>query len=142
MSDKLDYPMSDFPHFDYEALTAEYGPFWPWLVECLFRHDPMGLDFGDNRDEYEAEAADILTRLPNLKNAEQVTSETHAIFTRWFDGIDVGREASYAALGAEVWATWNGGVEGLLDAIPGAWEAAQAGQAEAAAGNVIPLEDL
>jgi hypothetical protein len=29
----------------------------------------------------------------------------------------------------------------LLDGIPGAWEAIQAGEADAAAGRVIPLED-
>ena len=33
-------------------------------------------------------------------------------------------------------------VTAVLDAIPGAWESAQAGLADAAAGRVIPLEEL
>jgi predicted transcriptional regulator len=33
-------------------------------------------------------------------------------------------------------------VTALLDAIPGAWEDAEAGLADAAAGRVVPLDDL
>ena len=140
-SDKLDYGNQDFPRFDYYALGEQYGPFWPWLVECLFRHDPMSLDFGDNRDEYEAEAADILTRLPGLHDAAEVGTTAHTVFARWFDGLDVGRAETYARLGTEIWAAWTGGPTAILDAIR-AFEAAQAGQTEAAAGKTIPLEDL
>jgi predicted transcriptional regulator len=35
-----------------------------------------------------------------------------------------------------------GSVTALLDAIPGAWDDAQAGLADAAAGRVIPLDSL
>ena len=95
------------PDLNYAQLAAQYGLFWPWLVACIFRHDPMRLDFGHNRDEYEPEAADLLTRLPDLRDAAQVTSALRAVFTHGFDGLDLGDETIYARLGAEIWTAWG-----------------------------------
>ena len=43
-----------------------YGPLFDEVSGILFLHDPMGVDFEDNTDEYEPETATILPRLETL----------------------------------------------------------------------------
>lgn len=51
-------------------------------------HDPMGINFEDNKDEYELETETILPRLKDCHSADEVRRMVHQEFVRWF-GSDV-----------------------------------------------------
>ncbi|MBS1797431.1 MAG: hypothetical protein JSS81_26650 [Acidobacteria bacterium] len=55
------------------------------VAEILFRHDPTGLDFGFNADEYEPEAETILPRLRDCRSADDVERIVREELRRWFD---------------------------------------------------------
>jgi hypothetical protein len=55
-------------------LKAEYGDLFDSMADILFRHDPIGLNFEDNLDEYDSEARTILPRLKDCHSAQDVTS--------------------------------------------------------------------
>ena len=46
-----------------KRLKAKYGSLFDSITALLFRHDPIGINFEDNTDEYEPEARTILPRL-------------------------------------------------------------------------------
>jgi hypothetical protein len=56
---------------------AEYGNLFDEITALLFRADPIGLDFGDNADEYEPEPRTILPRLKSCKSADDVLQVVH-----------------------------------------------------------------
>ena len=48
---------------DRQRLKAEYGRLFHEVQALLFRHDPIGINFEDNVDEYAPEVGTILPRL-------------------------------------------------------------------------------
>ena len=59
---------------DYEErrkLRAENKALFDEINEILFRHDPMGISFGDNTDEYDLEVGTILPRLREADGPEK-----------------------------------------------------------------------
>src|ERR1700681_4923451 len=68
----------------------------------LFRHDPIGINFEDNTDEYDPEAGTILTRLRRDLSAEQTTTIVHEEFVRWFEPETAGPRERYTAVAAEI----------------------------------------
>jgi hypothetical protein len=55
------------------------------LEQLLFRHDPIGINFEDNTDEYRAEAETITLRLPDSSGVDDVQRIVHEEFVHWFD---------------------------------------------------------
>ena len=53
-------------------LKAKYRDLFDSTAELLFRHDPVGINFEVNPDEYQAEAGSILPRLHGCQSAEDV----------------------------------------------------------------------
>jgi hypothetical protein len=76
------------------------------LEAVLLRHDPIGINFGDNTDEYDAEAETIALRLSADGEAD-VLQIVHEEFTRWFGADIAGKRSRYADVAAEVWAVWH-----------------------------------
>jgi hypothetical protein len=87
-------------------LKAEYGKLFDELLAILFRHDPMGINFEDNTDEYSPEVRTILPRLRECKSVEDTCRVIHEEFARWFSG-DAGPAERYAPIAADVWALWQ-----------------------------------
>ena len=55
----------------------------------LFRQDPVGINFKDNTDEYDAEAGTIVGRRGELQTKEDVYRVVREEFVRWFgEGYD------------------------------------------------------
>jgi hypothetical protein len=54
------------------------------LSALLFRHDPIGINFATNTDEYNPEARTILPRLPQCHSAPDVPKVIVEEFHRWF----------------------------------------------------------
>jgi len=71
-------------------LKARYDELYADVAALLFRHDPIGINFEDNTDEFEPEAGTILPRLRDGQSASDVTRVVHEGFERWFSKLDAG----------------------------------------------------
>jgi hypothetical protein len=78
------------------------------IEALLFRHDPIGINFEDNTDEYRAEAQTITIRLPHATCADDVRRISHEEFVRWFDPQIAGPPERYTAIAAEIWELRSG----------------------------------
>jgi hypothetical protein len=74
-----------------------------FLEELLFRHDPIGINFGENTDEYRPEAETIARRLPDATSVDDVTRIVHEELARWFGASIAGPREKYAAIAREIW---------------------------------------
>ncbi len=79
------------------------------VAALLYRHDPIGLAFGDNVDEYGPEAESIVADLPAAGSEDDVRALVHGVFVRWFDAVTAGQVGRYDALARELWSVWNSG---------------------------------
>jgi hypothetical protein len=89
-------------------LKAQYGALFDSMAALLYRHDPIGINFDDNKDEYEPEAGTILPRLSGCRSAEDVLQVVHEEFVRWFDRGTAGPPEHYEKIASEVWQLWQG----------------------------------
>jgi len=72
------------------------------ISAIIFRHDPIGINFEENTNEYEPEAGTILTRLRSDMSVREATGIVHEEFIRWFGREDAGSREKYSALAAEI----------------------------------------
>jgi hypothetical protein len=84
-------------------LAARYERLVGDLEALLYRHDPIGIAFGDNPDEYSAEAGTIAPRLPDVDTVDDVRRIVHDEFVRWFDEDTAGPASRYQAIAEEIW---------------------------------------
>jgi hypothetical protein len=91
---------------EWRRLKAEYGIPFDQVAEILFRHDPIGINFEDNTDEYYPEVETILPRLKTCQSEEEVAAMIHQEFVRWFDPGTAGRRDSYREIAKEIWQAW------------------------------------
>lgn len=89
------------------ALKAQYGGFYDELAALLFRHDPVGLDYETNRDEYDPEARAILKQLPACASTADVARLAHEVFVRFFDARTAGPPSRYEPIADEIWRIWS-----------------------------------
>lgn len=89
-------------------LKAQYRNLYSEVEEILFRHDPIGINFEDNTDEYDPEVDTILPRLKTAHSEEDVLDIIHEEFCRWFDSDTVGKKSHpvYKSIAKEVWNSW------------------------------------
>jgi hypothetical protein len=78
------------------------------LAVVLFRHDPSGLNFETNVDEYRPEAETIALRRSEARSAVDVRRIVHEEFTHWFGAETTGLESAYDALAKDIWVMWTG----------------------------------
>jgi hypothetical protein len=71
------------------------------IEALLFRHDPIGINFGSNTDEYRAEAQTIVPRLRSASDEDAVLQIVHEEFVTWF-GV-AGPMQSYRPIAADIW---------------------------------------
>ena len=90
-------------------LRAEYGELVDSMAALLFRHDPIGINFEENKDkdEYESEVETILPRLRSCHSADDVLRVVHAEFVRWFDSDIAGPPEHYGGIALEIWKLWQ-----------------------------------
>ena len=85
---------------------AEYGQLFDSIAALLLLHDPIGINFEVNPDEYEPETGTILPRLRECQSAGDVLRVVHQEFVRWSDADTAGSEERYARIAAEIWQLW------------------------------------
>lgn len=73
------------------------------IEELLFRHDPIGINFGHNTDEYRSEAEVITIRLPEAATVHDLQRIIHEEFVRWFDASAAGPVECYDAITRDIW---------------------------------------
>ena len=83
----------------YLALHAE-------ISAVLFRHDPVGVNFESNTDEYETEAQWILVRPSEASGAVDVRRTAGEVFDHWFTGVRP-NTGSLNAAADEIWGIWT-----------------------------------
>ena len=88
-------------------LKTEYGQLFDATAALLFRHDPVGINYDNNTDEYEPEAETILPRLRTCHSADDVRQVVHEEFVRWFDASNAGPQERYAQIASETWDLWQ-----------------------------------
>jgi len=77
------------------------------VAELLCKHDPIGICFGDNPDEYEHEAGTILPRLRDCRTSDDALQVVYEEFVRWFDRDTAGPLEHYKEVASEVWKLWQ-----------------------------------
>jgi hypothetical protein len=83
-----------------------YGASFDEVLALLFRHDPMGINFDTNPDEYDCEARTILPRLADCRSEADVLAVLLREFHRWF-GADIREDkANYREIAVELWELW------------------------------------
>src|SRR2546427_6210614 len=88
-------------------LRAEYAGLFDQVQSLLFRHDPVGINFETNMDEYDSEVGTILPRLRSCASAEEVCRVVHEEFVRWFGTDTAGSREHYSKIGTEIWQLWQ-----------------------------------
>lgn len=88
-------------------LKAQYGELFDAITALLFRHDPVGINFESNMDEYDPEVGTILPRLRTCETAADVTRVVHEEFARWFDPVTAGPAERYSKMAEEIWLLWQ-----------------------------------
>lgn len=76
-------------------------------TEILFRHDPIGINFVRNTDEYEPEVSTILPRMESAASEQDALRIIHEEFVRWFNARTAGPQERYASAAAELWTAWR-----------------------------------
>jgi hypothetical protein len=88
-------------------VKRRFGTFFDEASAVLFRHDPIGINFEDNTDEYDPEVGTILPRLSRCHSSKEVRKVVFAEFCKWFGLETAGDEMSYSAIAEELWLLWS-----------------------------------
>jgi len=92
---------------DREDVKREYGAFFDEVSALLLAHDPIGIDFGSNTDEYDPEAGTLLPRLSACRSPADVQRVVHEEFVHWFGADTAGAYQEYAAVSERIWSAWR-----------------------------------
>ena len=82
-----------------------YPRIYDELLALLFRHDPIGINFETNFDEYSPEVRTILPRLVDSNSTNDVLRVVYEEFTDWFG--DAGPRQRYEEMAPEIWELWR-----------------------------------
>ena len=85
------------------AIQAKNPDFFAAVSSAMFKHDLIGINFGDNTDEYDAEAGTVIPRLESCSSVEDIAHVLHEEFLAWFGPETTGDLAVFRALANDVW---------------------------------------
>ena len=84
-------------------VKKDYQELYSLVSEILFRHDPVGINFETNDDEYEPEVDTILPRLKECDSVKDVLNAVHQEIIDWFDEDIAGDKENYIEIANEIW---------------------------------------
>jgi hypothetical protein len=90
-----------------EAIKAKYPELFYKMRKCFFAHDPIGINFETNTDEYDPEVGTIIPRLSTCRSKSDVLVVVHEEFIKWFGEDTAGDMSSYEKIAEEVWKLWS-----------------------------------
>jgi hypothetical protein len=83
-----------------------YGVLFSEISRILFKYDPIDINFGDNTDEYDPEAHDIIGMLQN--NGGMTTPAIcKKVFSKWFSPSLARGFSDYSNMGKEIDGKWE-----------------------------------
>jgi len=91
-----------------QRLKKQYRGQYEYLAQLLFERDPIGINFGDNLDEYEPETGTILPRLSECTGPADLARVMHEEFVHWFGADTAGPLEPYLRIAEEAWPKLNG----------------------------------
>ena len=89
-----------------KIIEESYPELFQRVTSILFKHDPVGINYEDNTNEYEPEAGTIIPRLVDCSSFMDARKMIHEEFLRWFYD-DVGDEDEYTDVAKEIWDLWK-----------------------------------
>lgn len=92
------------------AIFYDYGKLYFDICIDLFNADPVGINFGDNLDEYTPEVHDIIARLQD--NPDNVSTEVicEEVFFKWFSE-DIAKDFDFSDVAKSIELKWEQFVE-------------------------------
>jgi hypothetical protein len=90
-----------------EPIGKTYPRLFDTMAEILFRHDPLGINFEHNTDEYHPEVGTILPRLESATSENEVLQIIHEELIEWFDENIAGPKDKYADSARKIWSAWQ-----------------------------------
>ena len=94
---------------DRKILQKQYPDLFSKLEAIFFEHDPIGINFGSNPDEYALEVEGVLKRLPYANSQDDVHTIVYEIFCSCFD-VQLARNKEstiYRNIAKETWEAWS-----------------------------------
>ncbi len=93
-------------HVDVSIAKKKYPELVKAISQCLFEDDPVGINFENNTDEYDPEAATILAKLKDCKSENDVLKVVYTEFCRWFGKETTGSMTRYTKVSSLIWQIW------------------------------------
>lgn len=84
-----------------------FGILFKEASSILFKHDPIGINFEENTDEYDPEVGAILPRLSRCHSSADARKVVFEEFCKWFGPETAGDEMKYDAIAADLWLLWS-----------------------------------
>lgn len=84
-------------------LVARFEHLVSAIEALLFEHDPIGINFGDNADEYRSEAEVLVLHRGRVASVDDLSAIVHQVFVEWFDADLAGPVAQYVPIAREIW---------------------------------------
>ena len=88
-------------------VKEEYGQLFSEVATIFFEHDPLGVNYETNTDEYDGEAGSILARIKEAESVSDIRRIVYEELAAWFHKDMVGKEERYDALANEIWVAWQ-----------------------------------
>ena len=90
-------------------LKSKYKDLYSEIESILSKHDPMGIDFEKNTDEYDPEVGTILPRLKEANNENDVLDIVYHELAKWFGITEVGtkNKTVYRSIAHDIWESWQ-----------------------------------
>ena len=86
-----------------EQVRQSAPQFFEAVSRAMFEHDPIGINYENNTDEYDAEAGTVIPRLDSCNSADAVATVLHEEFSKWFGTDIAGSRATYVDLAEDIW---------------------------------------
>ena len=84
--------------------VKEYSEAFDKVSMVLFEHDPIGLNFDDNVDEYELEAGMVVSQFSKANSVDELETIILKIFVECFDEeLATRKREVYQLIAKEVW---------------------------------------
>ena len=96
-------------------VKAKHPQLFQKLRESLFKHDPIGINFESNTDEYDPEAGTIIPRLSECASEADVLEVVYQEFISWFGADTAGPKSRYESVAADVWKIWREARPGVTE---------------------------
>ena len=77
------------------------------ISAILLKYDPMEVGAAVDADEYDLEAATILSRIKEVHSKEELTDIVFEEFESWYGKNAVGDRQKYEKMAAEIWEIWH-----------------------------------